>query len=99
MCHYSEPSTTHKSTVTGEVFPITSPITCTDDFLIYNILCKKCTIEHPGDKDMYTGKTKDSIAARSSAHRSDTRTEKNKAVSDHFNGPGHSMSDMIFFAI
>ena len=36
------------------------------------------------------------MAARSSAHRSDTRTEKNKAVAEHFNGPGHALSDMVF---
>ena len=90
---------THKSTATGEIFPITSPITCTDDFLIYNIYCRKCTQEHPGDQDHYTGKTKDSMASRASAHRSDTRTGKNKAVPEHFNGPGHSMSDMVFLPI
>ena len=96
LCHYAEPSTTHKSTVTGEFFPIKSPITCTDDFVIYNILCKKCATEHPGDNDMYTGKTKDYMASRASAHRSDTRTGKNKAVPEHFNGPGHSLSEMQF---
>ena len=36
------------------------------------------------------------MAKRSSAHRSDTRTAKNKAVPEHFNGPGHSLSDMVF---
>ena len=45
---------------------------------------------------MYVGKTTDSISSRSSAHRSDTRTGKNKAISEHYNGPGHSLSDMVF---
>ena len=96
LCHYSENSTTHKSTVTGEIFPINSPITCTDSCLIYDIICRKCNQEHPGEDDIYVGKTTDSIAKRSSAHRSDIRTEKNKAVSEHFNGPGHLLSDIIF---
>ena len=96
LCHYTEPSTTHKSTATGEVFPITSSITCTDDFILYDIICKKCTSLHPGENDLYTGKTTDSAASRSSAHRSDVRTGKKKAVPEHFNGPGHSISDMLF---
>ena len=96
LCHYVVPSTTHKSTVTNEEFPINSTITCTDSFLIYDILCLKCHREHPGDKDLYTGKTTDTAASRLSAHRSDVRTKKNKAVAEHFNGPGHSMSDMRF---
>ena len=96
LCHYTEPSTTHKSTATGEVFPITSSITCTDDFILYDILCKKCTSEHPGENDLYTGKTTDSAASRSSSHRSDIRTGKKKAVPEHFNGTGHSISDMLF---
>ena len=36
------------------------------------------------------------MASRASAHRSDTRTGKYKVVPEHFNGPGHSISDMIF---
>ena len=96
LCHYSEPSTTHKSTATGENFPILSEITCTDNFVCYDIICKKCNLEHPGDNDSYVGKTTDSIASRASAHRSDTRTGKKKAIPEHFNGPGHSLSDMVF---
>ena len=36
------------------------------------------------------------MASRASAHRSDVRTHKNKAIAEHFNGPGHSMADMQF---
>ena len=42
----------------------------------------KCHSEHPGKDDLYTG--------------SDVRTKKNKAIAEHFNGPGHSLSDMLF---
>ena len=92
MCHYSEPSTSHRSTATGQIWPIT----CTDKFVLYDILCLKCHNEHPGKDDLYTGKTRDSMASRASAHRSDVRTHKNKAIAEHFNGPGHSMADMQF---
>ena len=45
---------------------------------------------------MYTGKTRDTMASRASAHSSDTRTGKNKAVPEHFNGTGLSLSEMQF---
>ena len=60
------------------------------------MLCIKCNQEHPGDRDIYTGKTTDSAAKRFSSHRSDVRLQKNNAIGEHFNGPGHSMSDMKF---
>lgn len=56
----------------------------------------KCHSEHPGIDDLYTGKTTNSMASRASAHRSDVRTNKSKAIAEHFNGPGHSLSDMLF---
>ena len=96
LCHYVEPSNTHKSTVTNEVFPITSAITCTDSYILYDILCLKCNREHPGDQDLYTGKTTDTAASHLSSHRSDVRTQKINAIGEHFNGPGHSISDMRF---
>ena len=64
---------------------------------MYDITCLKCNQEHPGIEDQYTGKTTDTAASRSSAHRSDVRTLKiSKAISEHFNRPGHSISDMKF---
>ena len=73
-------------------------ITCTTKNVIYDLWCNKCrhsAMANPGS-DQYTGKTSDDGAARFSRHKSDVNTSKDKAVSAHFNQPGHSSSDMRF---
>ena len=45
----------------------------------------------------YTGKTKNMASHRFTGHRSDLSTGKVfKAVANHFNEPGHKLSDMRF---
>ena len=45
----------------------------------------------------YTEKTTDTAAIGFIAHQSNVRTLKfSKAISEHFNRPGHSISDMKF---
>ena len=92
------PSSTHMASATGEVFPITSVITCKTKNIIYNLWCDKCR-GSPGaipGCDQYTGKSSNDGATRFSGHKSDINTRKNKAVAEHFNQPGHSSSDARF---
>ena len=99
MCHYVTPTTTHISGVTGESFPIQNVITCTTKNVIYDIWCDRCrnsAASNPGS-DQYTGKSENTAAERFTGHRSDVTTGKvYKAVSNHFNMPGHKLSDMRF---
>ena len=50
---------------------------------------------NPGS-DHYCGKTSGDGATRFSQHKSDVNNRREKAVSEHFNLPGHSSSDMRF---
>ena len=97
-CHYMVPSSTHMASATGEVFPITSIITCKTKNILYDLWCDKCR-GSPGaipGCDQYTGKSSTDGATRFSGHKSDINTRKNKAVAEHFNQPGHSSSDARF---
>ena len=99
MCSYITPSVTHTSGVTGEIFPITSVITCTTNCIIYDLWCDRCrnsAAAMPGS-DHYTGKSENTASERFTGHRSDVSTGKIfKAVAQHFNQPGHKLSDMRF---
>ena len=98
LCPYVSPSSTHMASATGEVFPITSAITCQTKNVIYDLWCDKCrnsVTPDPGS-EQYTGKTSGDGATRFSHHKSDVTTQKDKAVSSHFQLPGHSSSDMRF---
>ena len=86
------------ASATGEEFPITSSITCTTKNVIYDLWCNKCrnsATTDPGS-DQYTGKTTGDGGTRFSHHKSDVNTLKDKAVSSHFQLPGHSSSDMRY---
>ena len=92
------PSTTHMASATGEVFPIKDIITCTTENIIYDLWCDKCrnsATANPGS-DHFVGKTIQEGVKRFGQHKSDVNLDKDKAVSQHFNLPGHSASDMRF---
>ena len=97
MCAYTVQTDTHTSAVTGESFPIQSYITCTSNFVLYDIWCDRCRNSagaNPGS-DQYTGKSQNQAAERFSQHKSDVNTGKvSKAVAHHFTLPGHKTSDM-----
>ena len=98
LCHYVTPSTKHVAGSTGEEFLITDLITCTTKNIIYDLWCDKCENSATADPGFghYLGKTSLDGATRFSQHKSDVNTGKDKAVSQHFNLPGHSSSDMRF---
>ena len=99
LCSYSTQSTTHTSRITGETFQIKSEITCTSKNILYDLWFNKCSnsaMAFPGS-DSYVGRTRNSVAERFSAHKSDIVTGKvYKLVAEHFNQPGHKPSDLRF---
>jgi hypothetical protein len=78
-------------TATKEQITINQKITCTDTNVIYCIQCTICNLQ-------YVGKTTNKFKDRASSHRSSVDTQKNCTLSDHFNSPGHSKNNMLFFA-
>ena len=63
---------------------------CNTDNHIYLIECQVPRCNHI----QYIGKTKDRLKDRFGSHRSDVNTQKDKSLSNHFNLPGHKVSDM-----
>ena len=98
MCHYVTPSTTHTASATGEVFPITSVITCTTKSVIYDLWCHRCRNSVPANPgaDHYVARTEGTAASRFNNHKSDINTGKLKAVSEHFKQSGHKLSDLRY---
>ncbi|XP_065445349.1 uncharacterized protein LOC135982467 isoform X2 [Chrysemys picta bellii] len=68
---------------------IRGSFTCTSTNVIYAIMCQQCP------SAMYIGQTGQSLRKRINGHKSDIRNGNiHKAVSEHFNLPGHSITDL-----
>ena len=80
-----------KSFATGHTYDIPQFITCTATNIIYVVECRKCGKQ-------YVGKTTNSFKSRMSAHRSAIGRSAS-SLARHFEGPGHSSSDFLAFAI
>ncbi len=85
----------HTSAVTGETWPITSPVTCTTSNCIYRLRCTKQSGQCRRPVD-YIGQTKQRACDRVESHRSSVtnpgQRETKKVVGRHFRQPGHSWS-------
>ena len=91
LCKYSKNSNIHVSSKTKIKYDIKSQIRCNDSYVIYSITCKKCP-----DVE-YVGQTSQPIYKRFYSHSSDITNQKiDKPVPEHFNKPGHKLSDMCF---
>lgn len=96
-CSYSKNITNFKVKATGKTKTINQKITCQDTNVIYCIECEKCGLQ-------YVGKTKNSFKSRCYQHaysvkHYDANEKNNGPVPEHFNQPGHSKENMIFFAL
>ena len=89
-CHYidKDNSKTIKATASNYKVDLNVATDCKTFNVVYCITCKKCRIQ-------YIGETWKSVSERFKEHKSYV-TSKNlsKATGEHFNGPGHSVSDM-----
>ena len=94
-CVYSDPANTHKSSATGETWPIMSKISCKTQRVIYSCTCdlgnKSCP-DHP----QYIGKTARPAHVRFSEHRNSVKPGGSTTVGHHFTQPGHGIHDMVF---
>mgnify|MGYP003316783657 CR=1 FL=1 len=80
--------------VTGYKHTIKDPVNCKDENVIYQWKCIKPNCkDHP--KTEYQGKTTQSFQRRFSQHRDYLKRDvTSEASGEHFNLPGHSISDM-----
>ena len=72
---------------------ITTTITCTTKNIIYLITCLKCLIQ-------YVGESHRMLKERFAEHQGYVKNKiLSKATGQHFNLPGHSLSDMHITAL
>ena len=71
---------------------LNAPMNCLSKNVIYCIQCKKC-------QQIYIGQTSRELKTRFSEHKTAVRTFQKNTIGDHFNGPGHSVTQMTIFAI
>ena len=92
-CHYIMTGQHVKFTASNHHHTITTNITCTTRNIIYLITCLKCLMQ-------YVGETDRRLKDRFLEHQGYVRNQNlSKATGQHFNLPGHSLSDMQITAL
>ena len=87
MIHnYTTPSNTFRSTVTGVTYPISRPLTCADNNVIYLVTCTK-----PDCRQQYTGETGRTFKDRTNEHIKSVDRSKDCPIKLHFCSPGHTL--------
>ena len=89
-CPYIKTGNIVKASASNYQVELKEKYDCNTENIIYCIECKVPRCKHI----QYIGKTSDPLKVRFGAHRSDVNSQKDKAISNHFNSPGHSISDM-----
>ena len=88
ICPFVKEGKVVKATSNNEAVAINKPVNCQTRNAIYCLSCKKCPIQ-------YIGETERTLQDRFSEHRTYVTTKKlKKATGEHFNLPGHKISDM-----
>ena len=88
ICPFVKEGKVVKATSSKETVVINKPVNCQTRNLIYCVSCKKCPLQ-------YIGETDRTLQKRFSEHRGYVANKKlDKATGQHFNQPGHKISDM-----
>ena len=93
VCFFVLETRLMKATATDAVVEIKGELNCQTAGIIYCITCKKCMMQ-------YIGTSKLTAQARISQHAGYIRNKKlDQPTGKHFNGRGHSLSDMSFVVL
>ena len=88
-CIQCDRATHHKCNRTGTIWEISNPINCLTTNVIYKLSCRKC------GWFVYIGETERRFCDRLTDHRGYVTRKVNNAIGEHFNLPGHDLTDMI----
>ena len=89
-CIQCEPTSSHKCYSSGLSWKITAPLKCDTSNVVYRLGCRKCRTF------VYIGETSRKFSERLTDHRGYiTRKILNHPVGQHFNLPGHDVTDLI----
>jgi len=86
-CKHINVTKTFESTYTRRQYKIKHTLNCSSSNVIYLITCTLCNKQ-------YVGETQRPLRDRLTDHRSNTVTGKNTPISNHFNLPDHSISNI-----
>ena len=87
-CPYIKQGKMVKATATDFKTEITDQVNCQTENIVYCIECQKCSVQ-------YIGETQRSLQERIAEHRGYiVNHHRAKATGEHFNLPGHQLSDM-----
>ena len=73
---------------------INGPINCHTSNVVYCLQCNKSNC-----RQIYVGHTQRQLKERFGEHKNSVKNKTKNAIGDHFNGPGHSVSDMKVLAL
>ena len=93
-CPFVKKCKEFKGPFNNAVVQLNSTLSCTSTNVVY---CLQCSKENC--KQIYIGETQRQLKERFSEHKTSVRTRSKNAIGDHFNSPGHSISDMNILAI
>ena len=93
-CPYVKSGNSLKSPFNNTVVQLNSTLSCASTNVVYCLLCGKDNCQQ-----IYIGQTKRQLKERFGEHKTSVRANSKCAVSEHFNGPGHSLHDMQIMAI
>ena len=87
-CPYVKQGKMVKATGTNYKMDIKDQVNCQTENIVYCIECQKCSVQ-------YIGETQRSLQDRIAEHRGYIMNQhRTKATGEHFNLPGHQLSDM-----
>ena len=87
-CPYIKQGKMVKATATNFKIDIVDQVNCQTENIVYCIECQKCSVQ-------YIGETQRSLQDRIAEHRGYiVNQHRAKATGEHFNLPGHQLSDM-----
>ena len=87
-CPYIQQGKTVKASASDYIHEIESAVNCQTKNLVYCISCDRCL-------EQYVGETEKTLSQRFAQHRGYVNNQKlDQATGEHFNLPGHSLSDM-----
>ena len=93
-CPFVKSGNKFKSPFNSTLVHLNSTLNCNSTNVVYCLLCSKENCQQ-----IYIGQTKRQLKERFGEHKTSVRTKSRCTVSEHFNGPGHSLHNMQILAL
>ena len=85
---------TFKGPFNNKTVDLNSPLNCSSSNVVYCLQCDKNNC-----RQIYIGQTQRTLKERFAEHKTSVRTKTKNSIGDHFNLPGHSVTNMKILAL